>query len=91
MHCPPTQRVPSAHGALVPHRQAPLLQRSVLLMSQPAQVPPFTDGAPHSLKLVVVVSHVDGELQQPVQPLVASQTQVRDENDRRQAHRPGPP
>jgi hypothetical protein len=44
-HAPPTQRLPAAHGALVPHRQAPPTQASALVASQAAHAAP---AAPHA-------------------------------------------
>jgi hypothetical protein len=73
-HWPPTHCEPAPQAALEPHIHAPLVQRSALVMSHALHVP--VAGEPQALKLVVVFSHVDGDVQQPRQPLFASQTQV---------------
>ncbi len=71
MHC-----WPAPHGELEPHWQAPLTQRSAVNALHVLQVPVV--GEPQRRKFVVVVSHVDAELQQPVQPVVELHTHVAD-------------
>jgi hypothetical protein len=78
-HWPPTHCRPLPQAAFVPHLQTPLAQLSAVKGSQALQTPPFCVGAPQLRKLVCVVWQVEGELQQPGQPLVPLQTQVADE------------
>lgn len=82
-HWPPTQcrgwpLASLPHAAPLPHWQLPATQRSALKLLQTVQLPVGipVDGEPQSLKLVCEVSHVDGELQQPLHPLEALHTQV---------------
>ncbi|GMU61184.1 MAG: hypothetical protein AMXMBFR34_29470 [Myxococcaceae bacterium] len=39
-HAPETQRCPTAHAALLPHRHTPLAQESAFVVSQAVQAPP---------------------------------------------------
>lgn len=71
-HWPPTHSRPAPQAALAPHWQTPLTQLSALPATHAMQVPL----APQARKLLFVVSHVDAELQQPVQPLEPLHTQV---------------
>lgn len=58
----------------MPHWHTPALQRSALIELHAVQV--AVDGEPQARKLLCDISQVEGELQQPVQPLAALQTQA---------------
>jgi len=75
-HCPATQARPSPQRGPLPHWQLPPTQLSALAGSHAWQTPPLTVAAPQAMKLVCVISQLDGEVQQPPQPLPPSHTQV---------------